>query len=66
MAIIYVEKSRKKRMSIDESTAIEIIKDFDFIAFEHYDLQNYLIQETQCDWNILKAKIEVRMSMQIA
>ena len=36
----------------DEDGAIEIIKGFDFIAFEHINLENYLIKSTNCDWNI--------------
>lgn len=38
--------------AVDEERAIDVIKNFDFIAFEHTDLENYLIQNTQCDWNI--------------
>jgi excinuclease UvrABC nuclease subunit len=39
-------------LALDNDSAIELIKTFEFIAFEHNDLENELIEQTQLDWNI--------------
>lgn len=41
-----------KGWATDEDSALELIKTFDFIAFEHNDLENYLISQTTCEWNL--------------
>jgi hypothetical protein len=39
-------------LALDEDSAVELIKTFDFIAFEHNDLENELIKQTKLPWNI--------------
>ncbi|MBU1143284.1 MAG: GIY-YIG nuclease family protein [Firmicutes bacterium] len=39
-------------LALDEDSAIKLIKTFEFISFEHNDLENELIGQTQLDWNI--------------
>jgi len=39
-------------LAIDKDSAIKLIKTFEFIAFEHNDLESELIEQTQLDWNI--------------
>lgn len=46
-----MKKILESKMKTSEDDAIEMIKTFDFIAFEHIDLENYLISKTNCEWN---------------
>ena len=47
-----LEKVMKDGLARDKDSAINLIKSFEFIAFEHEDLENTLIEKTQLNWNI--------------
>lgn len=38
-------------LALNNAEAIKLIEQFEFIAFEHHDLENELIHETQLPWN---------------
>jgi len=46
-----LKKVIKNGLASNNDDAIKLIEKFEFIAFEHHDLENELIHETQLPWN---------------
>ena len=46
-----MEKVIRDKLAHDDDSAVALIKEFEFIAFEHNDLENELIEKTQLPWN---------------